>query len=758
MRILKIMLLGGTLLSCSDAEVTSPPELRRLNETSPVAAGVPVARVYIDPYSTSIQAGQTAQLGVRLYDANGVRVTGRQVAWSTNKAFVATVNEAGLVNGVAAGLATITASIDGANGYAAVRVSGVAPAPVPVASVSVSPATASMAVGETRQLTSTTLDANNNVLTGRAVAWSTSDASVANVNSSGLVTAVAAGSATVTATSEGRAGTSAITVTVPTPIIARVAVTPENSSLEQGQTIQLHATAQNSSGQAVPGQTFGWTSSNSGVASVNGSGLIMAVSAGTATITASTGGVSGTATITVTVPPPPTPTVTNVSVAPATGNIQQGQTIQLNATARDANGNVMPGQTFSWTSDNSGIATVNSSGLVMAVGAGTATITASVSGVSGSATITVTVPPPPPPTVSSVSVSPATAGLQPGQTIQVTATARTSSGTIVSGQTFTWTSSNSAVASVNANGLVTAAAAGIATITATTSGVSGSASITVTAPPPPPSGSARVLFQSDWRAMTGNTVLAISDGGKWNSISAGASSNGSIITAPAGFSTHNVLRVRSDGTRDGWLAPTVTTLGEIPIGSTRNYRWEHAFHEPSVSDHGQHPIQDGGSASSSNWYLSTVNGGGNLQDGQWALEWGFWGNSNWGVGEYVLGARDGQWTPLTKGVVYRIELQVVRVSATQFRFHTWIHDSAGNLLYDDDDFHSRDGSSSLAQNPLQSFNIPANSTNFVIGLNGIANAPWPIHSSDQAAFAVVQGLAERQQIGAYGSVAGEIRR
>jgi hypothetical protein len=272
-------------------------------------------------------------------------------------------------------------------------------------------------------------------------------------------------------------------------------------------------------------------------------------------------------------------------------------------------------------------------------------------------------------------------------------------------------------------------------------------------------GSGQVLFFSDWRTRTGNTDSAISDGGKWNWMSDGAGQNSSIIDAPAGFSTHKVLRVLTNGYRDGWLAPTVTTLGQIPVGSTRNYRWEHAFHEPALNDAGQHPIQDGGSASSSNWYLSTVNGGGNLQAGQWALEWGFWGNADWNRAEFVLGAREGQWTPLQKGAVYRIELQIVRISSSQFRFHSWIHNASGNLLYDDDDFRSRDGATTLAQNPLQTLNIPANATNFVIGLNGIGNnPPWPIHSSDQAAYAVVQGLPEGQQIGPYGSLPGEVRR
>src|SRR5437870_13152028 len=68
---------------------------------------------------------------------------------------------------------------------------------VPVASVTVSPAVASIALGQTVQLTATPRDSQGNGLAGRVVAWSTSDASVATVSGSGLVTAVAAGGATI---------------------------------------------------------------------------------------------------------------------------------------------------------------------------------------------------------------------------------------------------------------------------------------------------------------------------------------------------------------------------------------------------------------------------------------------------------------------------------------------------------------------------------------------------------------------------------
>jgi len=111
---------------------------------------------------------------------------------------------------VAVGAATITATSEGKSGTAAITVVN-----VPVASVTVSPATASVQVGQAVQLTATPKDANGNPLAGRTVTWTSSSTAAATVNSSGLVTGVAAGSTTITATSEGQSGAAAITVTSP---------------------------------------------------------------------------------------------------------------------------------------------------------------------------------------------------------------------------------------------------------------------------------------------------------------------------------------------------------------------------------------------------------------------------------------------------------------------------------------------------------------------------------------------------------------
>jgi hypothetical protein len=87
---------------------------------------------------------------------------------------------------------------------------------VAVASVDVSPATAGLTTGQTTQLTATPRDASGGSLSGRVVTWTSSNGAVASVNGNGLVTAASAGSATITATSEGRNGSAALTVTSPT--------------------------------------------------------------------------------------------------------------------------------------------------------------------------------------------------------------------------------------------------------------------------------------------------------------------------------------------------------------------------------------------------------------------------------------------------------------------------------------------------------------------------------------------------------------
>jgi hypothetical protein len=87
-----------------------------------------------------------------------------------------------------------------------------------VASVVVAPDTSTIAFGATTSLTATLADSRGNVLTGRAVTWSSSNANIATVDATGLVTGITAGTATITATAEGQSGAATVTVLPPPPV------------------------------------------------------------------------------------------------------------------------------------------------------------------------------------------------------------------------------------------------------------------------------------------------------------------------------------------------------------------------------------------------------------------------------------------------------------------------------------------------------------------------------------------------------------
>ena len=169
-----------------------------------------------------------------------------------------------------------------------------------------------------------------------------------------------------------------------------------------------------------------------------------------------------------------------MTIVPTSASIEEGGTQQFTATAKDSNDTGIPGKLFTWTSNDTSVATIDSMGLATAVNADTTTITATTDDVTGTASLTVTEPPPPEITVT---VSPASASIREGETQQFTAKATDSAGTEITGKTFTWTSNDTTVATINSSGLATAVNAGSTTITATTDGVSGTASLTVTEPP-----------------------------------------------------------------------------------------------------------------------------------------------------------------------------------------------------------------------------------------------------------------------------------
>jgi uncharacterized protein YjdB len=167
-----------------------------------------------------------------------------------------------------------------------------------VGSVTVAPFTLNLASGSSVTLAATVKDVNGTTVTDRTVTWSSSDEDVATVSSTGALTGRLAGTATITATSEGRSGTATVTV-VPGPA-ATVTVTPPTTSVKDGANVQLSATAVDARGNAITGRAFTWTSSNGSVASVSPSGRVTGRKAGVSTITATLDGAHDSSVVTVT--------------------------------------------------------------------------------------------------------------------------------------------------------------------------------------------------------------------------------------------------------------------------------------------------------------------------------------------------------------------------------------------------------------------------------------------------------------------------
>ena len=176
-----------------------------------------VSSVSVSPSTPSVSAGSSTTLVATVKDANGNVMTGQTVTWSSSSTSIATVSGSGVVSGVAAGTATITATCAGVAGTATVTVTATPPPAPVVTSVTVTPSTASVNVGSTMTLTATVKDQNGNVMTGQTITWSTSNAAVATVNTSGVVSGAAAGTATITATSSAKSGSAAVTVNAAPP-------------------------------------------------------------------------------------------------------------------------------------------------------------------------------------------------------------------------------------------------------------------------------------------------------------------------------------------------------------------------------------------------------------------------------------------------------------------------------------------------------------------------------------------------------------
>ena len=422
---------------------------------------VAVTGITLSQTSVELTEGESTRITATISPSNA---TNKTVIWSSDNSYV-TVSD-GTITGAKPCTATVTAKSDDGGKTATCQVRVISRV-ISVSSISLDKTSLTMTEGETQSLTATVTPDN---ATDKSLSWSSSNNSVATISSDGQVTAVSAGSATITVKTNDGGKTATCTVTVKAKVISVTGVSLNTTSLTmtEGDTQTLTATVSPSN---ATDKSVTWSSSNTSVATVSSSGVVTAKSPGTATITVRTNDGGKTATCTVTVKAKVIP-VTGISLNTSSMTMKVGETKALSATVAPSNAT---DKTVTWISSNTSVATVDSNGKVNAKSAGSATISATAGSFTANCSVTVVVP------VVSVSLNKTELTLEKGKNATLTATINPSNAT---DKTVTWKSSNTAIATVDQNGKVTAVEVGSAVITVTTNDGSKTATCSVTVKKP----------------------------------------------------------------------------------------------------------------------------------------------------------------------------------------------------------------------------------------------------------------------------------
>jgi len=341
-------------------------------------------------------------------------------------------------------------------------------------SIQVNGLSASVIAGQTQQLTATASysDGSTKDVTATA-AWTSSNPSIATVVG-GMLTAQGSGQCSVSAKVGAVSGSVAVTVT---PALVSIAVTPANPTIAANTDVQFFATGKYSdnSTQNLTSQVT-WASSNSSFATISTTaptkGLAVGLSAGTTTISASLGSVTGTTQLTVS-----SATVTQITVTAPSPSLTLGLSQQYTAFGNFSDGTTQDiTDVAQWHSSNSNVASITVSGLVTARTLGTVTISAAFGGITGSTSLTVNAA-----NVSSITIKPANGSIAQGTKIAFTAI-----GTYTDGSTHdltnvvAWSSDTTGVLTIGSTGIGNGVAPGQANVTATLGSLSPSVPVVVT--------------------------------------------------------------------------------------------------------------------------------------------------------------------------------------------------------------------------------------------------------------------------------------
>ena len=414
-----------------------------------------IESISFDQDTVSIKKGDTLELVVII---EPTELSDSELIWESSNEEIVKVDKNGVITGVGLGTATITVS--SLNGKKATCQVEVVKNSVPIDSIKLKPNSLTMKTGSSTQIKAT-IKPNN--ATNQTLIWTSSDPSIATVNSQGVIKAIKSGTVTITAkTKDGKIiATSTIKVESAPKQIESLSFAQNNVSVKKGDTLGLVVTVKPTE---LSSSSLTWKSSDTSIVTVDENGVIKGIKEGTATITVkSANGKKATCTVTVTTEDI---AVEEIELTPEETEINSGSQTQIAAVVKPENAT---NRELVWESSDPSIATVDSNGIVKGLKAGTVTITAKTKDgkVVAKTTLKIKVAPTPTPMqIESLSFTQNNVSIKKDDTLGLTVTVVPSE---LSTSPLTWTSSDTNIVKVDSNGVITGVGLGTATITVTSS-------------------------------------------------------------------------------------------------------------------------------------------------------------------------------------------------------------------------------------------------------------------------------------------------
>ena len=450
---------------------TASVTMRRFSSIAPLLAlvaasscldlnpNVPACTLGVAPSSLTLSVNSIATVSATAFDCKGNSIAKKTITYSSLNTAVATITINGQVIAVGVGQTTVSAVADTKTATIPVTVT-----PETAASITVNPPSATLRRGDSRQMSFVAFNAARNPISGVTVRWATSNSSIATVSQSGLVTALTAGTVTVTADVNNIFGPAQIIVTE--AVIGSCLLSPNNFKVTTGASVQPTLALRDTATGSLPllGRPVVWSSDNETVATVTNTGFVTTRKAGRANISASS--VEYPSVTCRSAVEAVDARIVQVVILPRTGSLRVGIPRGLTVALLDSVGASIPsGRVITWSTNTPTVASVTQAGLVTGIALGSARVIATSEGVADTVSFPVTKIP-----VQTVSVSPLQVTLQEGGTVQLTATVTDSAGTIVTDRPVEWLTSDPSKASVSTSGFVTTFVPGAVNFFATSEG------------------------------------------------------------------------------------------------------------------------------------------------------------------------------------------------------------------------------------------------------------------------------------------------